>query len=127
LKLTNVLQISLSLYSILLWSFATSSRPDEEDRWSFRRSIKVVTISAIIDNVYQIIFLICKTTNTFNLLEDVNTATDVFEALDQYFYCTFVYCLVLCLVKPLVWPSLRFDFYLYLLALIPPCLNLIIR
>lgn len=120
--------ICLCLYSILLWSLATSSRPDEEDRWSFRRSIKVFAVSAIVDNVYQIIFLICKTTNTFNLLEDVeDTATDVFEAVDQYFYCTFVYCLTLCLVKPIAWPSLRFDFYLYLLTLLPPCLNLIIR
>ena len=85
-------------------------------------------MSAIVDNVYQIIFLICKTTNTFNLLEDAeDTATDVFEAVDQYFYCTFVYCLALCLVKPIVWPSLRLDFYLYLITLLPPCLNLVIR
>ena len=87
----------------------------------------VVTISAIIYNIYQIIFLICKTTNTFNLLEDVDTVADIFEAIDQYLYCTFVYSLVLCIVKPWVWPSIRFDSYLYPITLLPPCLNLIIR
>ena len=84
-------------------------------------------VNCAIYNIYQIIFLICKTTNTFNLLEDVDTMADIFEAIDQYFYCTFVYCLVLCLVKPWVWPSIRFDSYLYPITLLPPCLNLIIR
>ena len=45
---------------------------DEEDRWSYKRSIKMLSISAVIQNIYQIIFLIVQTTNiTFNLLENV--------------------------------------------------------
>ena len=51
----------------------------------------------------------------------------VFEAVDQYLYCIFVYMMVLCLVKPLVWPRLKFDSYIYILTLIPPTLNMIIR
>ena len=55
------------------------------------------------------------------------TLKGVFEAVDQYLYCIFVYMMVLCLVKPLVWPRLKFDSYIYLLTLIPPTLNMIIR
>ena len=51
----------------------------------------------------------------------------VLEAVDQYLYCIFVYMMVLCLMKPLVWPRLKFDTYIYIIALIPPTLNMIIR
>jgi len=122
---------SVCVYSIILWSSLRTITSDDEDRWSFKRSIKILSISAIIQNVYQTMFLIVQTTNiTFNLLENVNTAsktTETFEALDQYFYCIFVYLLALCLMKPLVWPRLRFDTYIYLFSTIPAGLNLIIR
>ena len=57
----------------------------------------------------------------------VKTLVGVFEAVDQYLYCIFVYMMVLCLMKPLVWPRLKFDTYIYIIALIPPTLNMIIR
>ena len=44
-----------------------------------------------------------------------------------YLYSTFAYCLVLCLVKPLVWPSLRQDSFIYPVTLVPPALTLVIR
>ena len=44
-----------------------------------------------------------------------------------YLYSTFAYCLVLCLVKPLVWPNLRQDSFIYPVTLVPPALTLIIR
>ena len=36
----------------------------------FRRSVKAVTVVAIIQNIYTIVFLIAETTNTFNLFEN---------------------------------------------------------
>ena len=42
-------------------------------------------------------------------------------------YCIFVYMMVLCLMKPLVWPRLRFDTYIYMIATIPPALIAVIR
>ena len=50
-----------------LWS----SRDEEEDRWSFRRSIRAVTLAAILQNIYQCVFLIVQTSNIFSLLENV--------------------------------------------------------
>ena len=65
-------EVSLCIYSIILWSSVTSVSSDEEDRWSFKRSIKALTWCAIAQNIYQIIFLIVqKTELTFNLLENV--------------------------------------------------------
>ena len=55
------------------------------------------------------------------------TVVGVLESVDQYLYCIFVYMMVLCLMKPLVWPRLKFDTYIYIIALIPPTLNMIIR
>ena len=55
------------------------------------------------------------------------TVVGVLEAVDQYFYCIFVYMMVLCLLKPLVWPRLKFDNYIYFIGLIPPSLNMILR
>ena len=50
----------------------TSVSSEEEDRWSFKRSIKALTVCALAQNIYQIIFLIVqKTELTFNLLENV--------------------------------------------------------
>ena len=66
-----VVKVSVSIYSIILWTAVTSAGVDEEDRWSFRRSVKIVSIAAVVQNIYQVIFLIAKTTNTFNLLESV--------------------------------------------------------
>ena len=51
----------------------------------------------------------------------------MFEAVDQYLYCIFVYMMVLCLLKPMVWPRLKFDNYIYFITLIPPSLNMILR
>ena len=51
----------------------------------------------------------------------------VLEAVDQYLYCIFVYMMVLCLLKPMVWPRLKFDNYIYFITLIPPSLNMILR
>ena len=62
--------VSLCVYSIILWTYFTSQGNDEEDRWSFRRSVKAVTVVAIIQNIYTIVFLIAETTNTFNLFEN---------------------------------------------------------
>ena len=42
-------------------------------------------------------------------------------------YSVFVYLLALVLMKPLVWPRLRFDNYIYLFTTIPAILNAIIR
>ena len=61
---------SLCVYSIILWTYFTSRGHDEEDRWSFRRSVKAVTVGAIIQNIYTIVFLIAETTNSFNLFEN---------------------------------------------------------
>ena len=55
------------------------------------------------------------------------TVVGVLEAVDQYLYCIFVYMMVLCLLKPLVWPRLKFDNYIYFITLIPPSLNMILR
>ena len=55
------------------------------------------------------------------------TVVSVLEAVDQYFYCIFVYMMVLCLLKPLIWPRLKFDNYIYFISLIPPSLNMILR
>ena len=62
--------VSLSVYSIILWTYFTTIGNDEEDRWSFRRSVKAVTVGAIIQNIYTIVFLIAETTNTFNLFDN---------------------------------------------------------
>ena len=67
-----IYQASVCVYSIILWSSLRTITSDDEDRWSFKRSIKILSISAIIQNVYQTMFLIVQTTNiTFNLLENV--------------------------------------------------------
>ena len=58
------------MYSIVLWTYFTSVGNDEEDRWSFRRSVKALTLSAICQNIYTIVFLIAETTNSFNLFEN---------------------------------------------------------
>ena len=39
----------------------------------------------------------------------------------------FVYLMALVLMKPLVWPSVRFDNHIYLITTIPAFLNAIIR
>jgi len=123
--------VSVCIYSVILWTSLTSIGNDEEDRWSFKRSMKAVTLTAIVQNIYQVVFLIVQTTNiTFNLLENVNTATkttEAFSAIDQLLYCNFVYFLALSLMKPLVWPRLRFDTYIYLITSVPAILNAIIR
>ena len=67
-------QVSICFYSIILWTSVTSlwsSRDEEEDRWSFRRSIRAVTVAAILQNIYQCVFLIVQTSNIFSLLENV--------------------------------------------------------
>ena len=65
-------EVSVCTYSIILWTSLTRDSDDEEDRWSFKRSIKALTTCAIVQNIYQIIFLIVQKTNlTFNLLENV--------------------------------------------------------
>ena len=65
-------EVSVCIYSIILWSSVTSVSSEEEDRWSFKRSIKALTACALAQNIYQIIFLIVqKTELTFNLLENV--------------------------------------------------------
>ena len=139
-------EVSVCIYSIILWTYFTSRASEEEDRWSFRRSVKALTLAAIIQNIFTIVFLIAETTNSFKLFENelnvsfdtpntppsmvceqVETLMGLAEALDQYLYCVFVYMTVLCLVKPLVWPRLKFDSYIYIITLIPPSLNLIIR
>ena len=118
---------SLCLYTILLWTSVTSPPPEEEDRWSFRRSLKLVSIAALAHNIFQIIFLIDKSTASISQIADAGTVADVFESLDQFLYASFVYCLAFCLVKPVVWGHLRADSWLYPLVLLPPALNLLIR
>lgn len=62
----------MCIYSVILWTSLTSIGNDEEDRWSFKRSMKAVTLIAIVQNIYQVVFLTVQTTNiTFNLLENV--------------------------------------------------------
>ena len=51
----------------------------------------------------------------------------MFEAIDQFLYCIFVYFMALALMKPLVWPTLRFDTYVYFTTTIPALLNAVIR
>ena len=51
----------------------------------------------------------------------------MFEAIDQFLYCIFVYFMALALMKPLVWPTLRFDTYVYFITTIPAALNAVIR
>ena len=55
------------------------------------------------------------------------TVVGVLEAVDQYLYCIFVYFMALALMKPLVWPTLRFDTYVYFITTIPAALNAVIR
>ena len=79
-------KVSVCIYSIILWSAVTSVSSDEEDRWSFKRSIKALAVCALGQNVYQIIFLIVqKTELTFNLLENVR-----FRYLLVLCWCSFV-------------------------------------
>merc|ERR1711971_181139 len=118
---------SLSIYTIILWTSIKGSPPDEEDRRSFRRSMKILSIVGLIRNSFQILFLIDKSTPSISLIGDSSTFGDIFESIDQFFYATFIYSLALCLVKPVVWPNLRVDSCLYPVSLIPPALNLLMR
>lgn len=78
---------SLCFYSIILWTYFTTLGNDEEDRWSFRRSVKAVTLGAIIQNIYTIVFLIAETTNTFNLFEnDKNVCFTSSEIIIKIFH-----------------------------------------
>jgi len=118
---------SLSIFTIILWTSIKGSPPDEEDRCSFRRSMKILSIVGLIRNAFQILFLIDKSTPSISLIGDSGTFGDIFESIDQFFYSAFIYSLALCLVKPVVWPHLRVDSCLYPISLIPPALNLLMR
>ena len=75
-------EVSVCIYSIILWSAVTTVSSDEEDRWSFKRSIKALAACALGQNIYQIIFLIVqKTELTFNLLENVRLRYRICDAI----------------------------------------------
>jgi len=121
--------VSLAMYTIILWTSIKGAPPEEEDRCSFRRSIKILSIFGLISNAFQILFLIDKNTSSISMITGSGdiSFSDIFESIDQFLYCTFIYSLSLCLIKPVIWPNLRVDSCLYPVSLLPPVLNLLMR
>ena len=103
-----------------------SSRKCKSRLWKYSGVQIFATIFALSHDIW--ILVKCQQNDIFYLqIETVTKTVASFECGDQLLYCIFVYLMVLCLVKPLVWPRLRFDYYIYFTTTIPPALIAIIR